>query len=80
MSVYGEDFDKLPVWFNIVTGDFDISFCQNLKTLDGCPKEVGDFLCNSLKSRKFTEADVEKWCKVGGSTNAMHESQHNITT
>ena len=46
---------KLPIKFNIVTGDFDCSF-NNLITLEGSPKEVnGYFDCsnNKLTSLKY---------------------------
>jgi hypothetical protein len=36
-------FSKLPIKFGHVTGDFFLSTCFNLTTLDGAPKKVGGF-------------------------------------
>ena len=39
-------FDKLPIKFNIINGDFDCASTL-LENLEGSPKEVkGDFECN----------------------------------
>ena len=46
-----------------VGGSFDCYYNQ-LTSLEGCPKEVGrDFDCSG-NTKKFTESDVEKLCKV----------------
>lgn len=51
-SIPGGYTGKLPINFGIVTGTFKINDC-NLKTLDGCPREIGiDFIAhrNSITS------------------------------
>lgn len=52
------DFEKLPVKFNIVTGNFEITGNKKLETLEGCPREIGnDFRissCPKLKSLKYS--------------------------
>ena len=46
-------------------GDFYCSH-NNLSSLEGAPQEVkGSFYCYD-NSKKFTEEDVRKVCKVGG--------------
>ena len=46
-------------------GDFDCTYCTNLKSLEGAPKEVGyDFSCAHCKSLKSLEGAPEE---VGGS-------------
>jgi hypothetical protein len=51
-----------------VGGGFGCAY-NKLTSLQGCPKEVGgDFWCRSNK-KMFTEAEVRKFCKVGGGIN-----------
>jgi hypothetical protein len=88
VDLNGKTFEKLSVRFGKVSGYFSIYGCKNLKSLDGCPSEVGDVFtcsnCPKLKSldgcpskvgldfwcyecgTKFTEAEVQKLCKVRG--------------
>ena len=45
---------------------FDVDFCINLDSLEGCPEEVGmHFWCRKCK-RKFTKEEVKSLCKVKG--------------
>lgn len=47
-SVYmsRQDFEKLPLRFRNVAGDFTIANCRRLKSLEGCPEIVGgSFKC-----------------------------------
>jgi len=61
-------FEKLPVRFGKVSWWFDISNCKNLKTLEGCPKEVdGSFFCNDCPNLKTLEGCPKEvysnfWC------------------
>lgn len=53
--------EKLPVKFNRVTGDFNVANCRSLKTLEGCPKEVGGrFWCTNCIKLKSLEGSPEK--------------------
>lgn len=45
-------------------GNFAISGCRELKSLEGAPEFVGgDFYCKNC-GKKFTEAEVRKYTKV----------------
>jgi hypothetical protein len=56
---------KIPIKFNIVSGNFSASI-NNLTSLEGCPKEVGgDFYCsyNQLTSLKGAPMYIyDFWC------------------
>lgn len=52
VNLHNKELIKLPISFNIVSGDF---YCTNnyITSLEGCPKEIGgDFYCsyNKLKT------------------------------
>lgn len=56
-----ENMKQLPVEFDFILGDFDISDC-GLETLKGCPERIeGDFICinNNLKDLTFGPQMVE---------------------
>ena len=58
---------KLVVKFGKVKGNFDCYECENLTSLEGCPREViGDFDCNSCYKLTSLEGCPEK---VGGDFN-----------
>jgi hypothetical protein len=66
--------EQLPeyIQFGKVTKNFYINFCRNLKSLKGCPQEVGGMFtcsdCKSLKSLKGCPQEVGKdfYCKFCG--------------
>lgn len=67
---------KLPLKFNIVTGSFNCAD-NNLVSLEGCPKEVGDiFLCNNnnLKTLEYSPEYVRSFfcCCDNKITNLKH--------
>ena len=53
--------------FGVVKGDFDCTFCENLETLKGAPKEVsGNFSCGYCINLKSLEGAPKE---VGGNFN-----------
>ena len=53
LILYNLDVERLPVKFLSVEGDLVIENCMNLKTLEGCPKNIGScFYCIGNKSLK----------------------------
>ena len=62
-SVYfnGQDFEKLPLKFKNVTGDFWIDRCKSLTSLKGCPEKVGRYFdCDHCKSLTSLEGCPER--------------------
>ena len=53
---------ELPVQFGVVTGEFDISYNKNFKSLKGVPKEVHNFFCveTSIETLEDGPEKVEK--------------------
>ncbi len=59
-----KSFDRFPVQFAPVKGDFNCSDCRELVSLEGAPREVkGNFNCGGCKSLDSLE-DAPQW--VGG--------------
>lgn len=80
VELYGKDLIKLPVKFNIVSGNFNISQ-NNLDTLDGSPEHVGgDFYCyeNILTSLKYSPKYVGKYfhCSENKLTSLEYSPEH----
>jgi hypothetical protein len=63
-------FENLPVRFGKVRGYFSVKDCKNLKTLEGCPREVDDvFTCSDCSNLKSLEGCPKK---VGGNFYCIH--------
>lgn len=63
VSFYKKDITKIPFKFNKVKGCFDCSDCDQLPSLEGCPKEVRYFICSfchKLMSLEGCPKNVEK--------------------
>ena len=55
---------KLNIKFGKVSGNFDCSRCNNLTSLEGCPREVGGiFMCSNCKNLTSLEGCPEKFGK-----------------
>ena len=65
VSLRRQDFQKLPVSFGKVSGCFDLEGCRQLLTLEGSPREVGNYFdcgsCISLKTLKGAPQRVGRW-------------------
>jgi hypothetical protein len=57
-----KDFNKLPIRFGKVTGDFSCCECTNLTSLEGAPEECNNFFCHlcDLRSLKYSPKKVNK--------------------
>lgn len=61
-----QEFEYLPFRFREVSGDFRCFRCENLLSLDGCPKKVGGtFDCRNCGILFFI-GDIVERCEVGG--------------
>ena len=50
VNLMHEKFKELPYKFGKVSGYFDVSYNENLVSLEGCPKEVsGRFCCSNCR-------------------------------
>jgi len=65
VNIRNSKFEYLPVQFDIVEGNFNISDCAYLKSLEGCPIECRQFTCEgcinikTLKGAPLTCTDFD---------------------